>query len=118
MSLLNSSDVWTKLTAEQQSSVLSVNGITDVAAVKVGTDDELLRTLDSTPMSSWADKAAAIPGRFSAALAQAGKLLEPKLQQVRLTSGTLKTPEDVKQWLSKKEDELLEKLKAGPVIVS
>jgi hypothetical protein len=51
-------------------------------------------------------------------LAQAGKLLEPKLQQVRLTSGTLKTPEDVKQWLSKKEDELLEKLKAGPVIVS
>jgi hypothetical protein len=118
MSLLTKSDVWTKLTADQQSSVLSSNGITDVAAIKVGTDDELLRTLDSTPLSSWGDKSAAIPGRFSAALAQAGKLLEPKLQQVRLTSGTLKTPEDVKQWLSEKENELLEKLKAGPVIVS
>jgi hypothetical protein len=118
MSLLTKSDVWAKLTAEQQSSVLSSNGITDVAAIKVGTDDELLRTLDSTPLSSWGDKSAAIPGRFSAALAQAGKLLEPKLQQVRLTSGTLKTPEDVKQWLSEKENELLEKLKAGPVIVS
>jgi hypothetical protein len=118
MSLLTKSGVWTKLTADQQSSVLSSNGITDVSAIKVGTDDELLRTLDSTPLSSWGDKSAAIPGRFSAALAQAGKLLEPKLQQVRLTSGTLKTPEDVKQWLSEKENELLEKLKAGPVIVS
>lgn len=118
MSLLTKSDVWTRLTAEQQSIVLSSNGITDVAAIKVGTDDELLRTLDLTPLSSWADKSAAIPGRFSAALAQAGRLLEPKLQQVRLTSGTLKTPEDVKHWLSEKENELLEKLKAGPVIVS
>jgi hypothetical protein len=118
MALLTKSDVWAKLTVDQQSSVLSSNGITDVAAIKVGTDDELLRTLDSTPLSSWGDKSAAIPGRFSAALTQAGKLLEPKLQQVRLTSGTLKTPEDVKQWLSEKENEILEKLKAGPVIVS
>lgn len=118
MSLLTKSDVWTKLSAEQQSSVLSSNGITDVVAIKVGTDDELLRTLDSTPLSSWADKSAAILGRFSAALTQAGKLLEPKLQQVRLTSGTLKTPEEVKQWLSEKESELLEKLKQGPVIIS
>jgi hypothetical protein len=76
-----------------------------------------LRTLDSTPLSSWGDKSAAIPGRFSAALAQAGKLLEPKLQQVRLTSGTLRTPDDVKQWLSEQERIIVEKLKSGPVIV-
>lgn len=118
MNSLTQSDVWGKLNAEQQANVLSSNGITEAAAIKVGTDEELIRTLDSTPLSSWADKSAALPGRFSAALAQAGKLLEPKLQQVRLTSGTLKTPEDVKQWLSEKEHELLEKLKAGPVIVS
>ncbi|MCA9126638.1 MAG: BREX system P-loop protein BrxC [Planctomycetales bacterium] len=118
MSLLTKSDVWTKLTADQQSSVLSSNGITDVAAIKVGTDDELLRTLDSTPLSSWGDKSAAIPGRFSAALAQAGKLLEPKLQQVRLTSGTLKTPEDIKQWLAQQETELVARLKNGPIIIS
>ena len=118
MSLLTKSDVWTKLTADQQSSVLSFSGIKDVMTIKVGTDDELLRTLDSTPLSSWADKSAAILGRFSSAMAQAGKLLEPKLQQVRLTSGTLKTPEDVKHWLSEKEKIIMEKLKSGPVIVS
>jgi hypothetical protein len=31
---------------------------------------------------------------------------------------TLKTPEDVKQWLSQQEDLLIEKLKLGPVIIS
>jgi hypothetical protein len=118
MSLLTKSDVWTKLTADQQASALSSNGITGIAAIKVGTDEELLRTLDSTPLSSWGDKSAAIPGRFSAALAQAGKLLEPKLQQVRLTSSTLKTPEEVKQWLSEQEKIIVEKLKSGPVIIS
>lgn len=117
MSLLTKSDVWTKLTAEQQSSVLNSNGITDVAAIKVGTDDELLRTLDSTPLSSWADKSAAIPGRFSAALAQAGKLLEPKLQQVRLSSSVIKDQEELKEWLRQKEEELTSKLKLGPIVI-
>jgi hypothetical protein len=39
------------------------------------------------------------------------------LQQVRLTSGTLRTPDDVKQWLSEQERIIVEKLKSGPVIV-
>ena len=118
MALLKKSNIWGKLTADQQSSVLGSNGISDIAPIKVGTENELVRTLDLTPLSSWSDKSAALPGRFSAALAQAGKFLEPKLQQVRLTSETLKTADEVKQWLSEKERELLEKLKAGPVIVS
>jgi hypothetical protein len=117
LSLLTKSDVWNKLTAEQQSSVLSANGITDISAIKVGTDDELLRTLDSTPLSSWADKAAAIPGRFSTALAQAGKLLEPKLQQVRLSSSVIKNEDELKEWLRQKEEELTSKLELGPIVI-
>ena len=118
MALLCKSDVWSQLSPEQQTSVLGSNGINDIAAIKVGSDSELLGLLDSTPLSSWSDKCAALPGRFSTALAQAGKMLEPKLQQVRLTSVTLKTPEDVKQWLNQQEDLLIEKLKQGPVIIN
>jgi hypothetical protein len=117
MSFLTKSDVWSKLTADQQSSVLTANLITDISAVKVGTDDELLRTLDSTPLSSWADKSAAILGRFSAALAQAGKLLEPKLQQVRLSSSVIKNEDELKEWLRQKEEELVSKLKLGPIVI-
>ncbi len=47
MALLIKSDVWSKLATDQQASVLGSNGITDVSPIKVGTDDELLRTLDS-----------------------------------------------------------------------
>jgi len=116
--LLAKSDVWGKLSKEQQASVLGSNGIAEIAPIKVGTDEELIRTLDSTPLSSLADKSAALAGRFSAAVAQAGKMLEPKLQQVRLTSGTLKTQDDVKQWLSEQECVLIAKLKEGPVVIS
>ncbi len=48
----------------------------------------------------------------------AAKLLEPKTQQVHLTSGTLKTEKDVKAWLADTEKELLAKLKSGPVVIS
>jgi len=116
--VLAKSDVWGKLSKEQQASVLGSNGIAEIAPIKVGTDEELIRTLDSTPLSSWSDKSAALPNRFSTAVAQAGKMLEPKLQQVRLTSGTLKTPDEVKQWLSEQESLLIAKLKQGPVIIS
>jgi hypothetical protein len=117
MALLPKSDVWTKLTADQQASVLSSNGITDIAAIKVGTDDELLRTLDSTPLSSWGDKSAAIPGRFSAALAQAGKLLEPKLQRIQLSSNVIKTEDELRAWLQHQGEELSAKLTLGPIVI-
>lgn len=117
MSLLTKSDVWTKLTADQQASVLSSNGITDIAAIKVGNDEELLRTLDSTPLTSWGDKSAAIPGRFSAALAQAGKLLEPKLQRIQLSSNVIKTEDELKAWLQHEGEELSAKLTLGPIVI-
>jgi gluconate kinase len=47
----------------------------------------------------------------------AAKLLEPKTQRVHLTSGTLKTDQDVKEWLTETEKELLAKLKTGPVVI-
>ena len=117
MSLLPKSDVWTKLTADQQSGALSSNGIIDVSAIKVGTDDELLRTLDSTPLSSWGDKSAAIPGRFSAALAHAGKLLEPKLQRIQLSSNVIKTEDELRAWLQHQREELSAKLTLGPIVI-
>jgi hypothetical protein len=48
----------------------------------------------------------------------AAKLLEPKVQQLHLSSGTLKTADDVKKWLSEQEASLLEQLKSGPIVIS
>jgi len=48
----------------------------------------------------------------------AAKLLEPKTQRVHLSSGTLKTEQDAKDWLANTEKDLLAKLKTGPVVIS
>ena len=37
---------------------------------------------------------------------------------MHLTSDTLKTEQDVKNWLAGAENELLQKIKTGPVVVS
>jgi hypothetical protein len=45
-------------------------------------------------------------------------LLEPKAQRVHLTSGTLKTEQEVGAWLADTERDLIAKLKSGPVVIS
>jgi hypothetical protein len=58
-----------------------------------------------------------VTGRFSDAIATAARLLEPKVQTVRLSSGTLKTEDDIKGWLQHQEAHLLGKLKDGPIVI-
>ena len=59
-----------------------------------------------------------MPQLFADARIQADKLIEPKTHHVKLGSATLRTPEEVKAWAAKTEQELLEQLKQGPIVVS
>jgi gluconate kinase len=59
-----------------------------------------------------------LPQQFSNAAFSAAMLLEPETQTVKLTSGTLKTEDDVKSWLVNVEKELLGKIKKGPIVIS
>ncbi len=114
---LQESDPWQRLSDEQKQSVSQQAGLTEVPTISVGTDDELLTTLDRTPLGSWKDKTDALSGRISDAIAKAARLLEPKVQTVRLSSGTLKTEGDVQGWLKEQETQLLAKLKDGPIVI-
>jgi len=118
MSDLQSAEVWTKIDESQRSDIIASQDISGVPEIKVGSDADLLRTLTSTPLSSWKDKTDALTSRFASARTQAAKLLEPKLQRVHLSSGTLKTPDEVKQWLAEQEKTLLAKLDDGPIVIS
>jgi hypothetical protein len=59
-----------------------------------------------------------LPQQFVNAALAAAKLLEPTTQHVHLTSSTLKTAEEVKAWIKVTEQELLTKVKAGPVVIN
>jgi len=103
---------------DQQRRILVSEGIGALPKLEVSTEEELIRALDQTPLPAWKTKTDALAQQFARAAMAAARLLEPKTQRVHLTSGTLKTEQDVKDWLSNTEKDLLTKIKTGPVIVS
>ena len=118
MAALTASDNWQALKADQQTQILTAEGIADVPVLSVGSEGDLIRSLEQTALPAWKTKTDALPQQFARAAVAAAKLLEPKTQQVHLRSGTLKTEQEVKDWLAGTEKNLLAKLKNGPVVIS
>lgn len=92
--------------------------IAKVTKGATGTEQEVVGSLERMSLDAWRTRSAALPRLFADARIQADKLVEPKTHHVRLEAATLHTPEEVKAWVVKTEEKLLEKLKLGPVVVS
>jgi hypothetical protein len=118
MAVLTTSDNWKKLKEAQRKTILADEGIDEMPALSVGSEADLIRTLEQTALPAWKTKTDALPQQFVRAAMAAAKLLEPKTQQVHLSSGTLKTDAEVKGWLAGAEKDLLAKLKKGPIVIS
>ena len=114
---LEASPSWQKLTPEQRYELLTKHAVREVPTIAVGTTDEVLHTLQKTRLSELKAIRDALPARFNNVLAAAAKLLEPKAQEVSLPGTTIKNKEDLRAWLALVEEEILKKLKHGPVIV-
>jgi hypothetical protein len=117
MKALELSANWQKLKNGQREHLLEDARLTPPADLTIGDDPGLMGELSARSLAAWATAADALPERFRQVALAAARLLEPKTQRVSLTSGTLKTPEDVTAWLGETESELLEKIKKGPVVV-
>jgi hypothetical protein len=118
MAALTASDNWKKLKADQQKQILAEEAIDAIPEFTVGTEVDLIRTLEQTSLPAWKTKTDALLQQFARAAMVTAKLLEPKTQHVHLTSGTLKTEQEAKAWLTETEKDLLAKLKDGPVVIS
>ena len=118
MQALEENPNWKKTIKSEQNRLLKEAGIVPVGELSIGDDALLIAALNRRSLSVWAAMADALPERFRQAALAAAKLLEPKTQSVKLTSGTLKTPEDVKAWVGDTETELLAKLKQGPIVIN
>jgi len=117
MQRLAESEVWQKLPEEDRGRILRQQGLGDVPEVKLGTQQEVLGSLQQRPLSSWRDQLDALPTRFEKARVEAAKRLEPKAVSLKLPPATLKTEEDVDLWWETARAEIVEKLKKGPVII-
>ncbi len=118
MAALAKNDNWNMISLEQQEDILDTEEIAKIPPLSIGDDSSLLRTLEETPLPNWKTKIDALPQQFSNAALAAAKLLEPETQTVKLTSGTLKTEDDVRNWIVDVEGNLLDKIQDGPIVIS
>ena len=118
MAALAKNDNWNMISPEQQEDILDTEGIAEIPSLSIGDDENLIRTLEETPLTGWKTKIDALPQQFSNAVLAAAKLLEPETQTVKLTSGTLKTEDDVRNWIVDVEENLLDKIQDGPIVIS
>ncbi len=118
MTALEANTAWQKIGETDRQRILIEEGIEKVPTVQVASDEDLLGALDIASLQAWKDRTDALDGRFANAATKAARLLEPKVQRVHLSSGTLKTEADVRAWLGEQEMSLLAQLSNGPIVVA
>ena len=114
---LESAASWRQIEPPQREAILAQLRIRKATAPAIGTEQEVLRSLDEASLDDWRTRTAALPQLFAAARSEADTLLEPKTRHVKLASDTLRTEEDVRAWTRKTEQALLEKVKQGPLVI-
>ena len=115
---LSAAESWQRIDQADRDGILNGLHIARVTNGATGTELEVLESVDRVSLDSWRTRTAALPQLFADARMQADKLLEPKTHHVKLDSTTLRTPDEVKTWIAKTEQDLLEQIKQGPVVVS
>ncbi len=117
MKSLEAYESWTKITQPQRDEILAKVQLLRREKGNVGTVEDLSMSLQAAPLNSWLTMAAALPEFFGEARKAADGFLEPEIQHVQVSSGVMRTEEEVKKWAREQEQKLLEKLKDGPVVV-
>lgn len=119
MAKLNSDANWAQLSPEQRHELLQEHGLTKVPDVATGTTQEVLASVRTTSLATWADRTAALGTRFQQVQLEAAALLEPKATYYELPSATLKTQAEVRAWVQELERDLVARLEKadGPLVV-
>ena len=114
---IEGSAVWAKLNDSQRASLLREHGLEAPAKVQVGSEDEILATLNAAPLDTRQTAIEALSHRAAKAMEAAAKLLEPKATRLSLPSATVKDEAELDAWLGTVRSRAVEKLKDGPVIL-
>ena len=114
---LAASPIWGSLSDEQRASLTTSCQLMPPAKETFGSDDEILAALSAGALTDRRNLIDAVPQRFSRALDEASRLLEPKAQRVALPGATIHNGAELEKWISDVRECVQEKLKEGPVIL-
>ncbi len=111
------SQVWQGLSDEQRATLAASCQLAAPATETFGSDDEILAALRLKTLSDRRNLLDAVPQRFTRALEEASRLLEPEAVKINLPGATIKNTAELDQWVSKVRAQVEAQLKEGPVIL-
>ena len=115
---LEASQEWQSLAENDRERMLYQNALGPVAQLTIGTDEELLANLNATPLAAWEDKIAAPQGRVKKVREETAKLLSPRVVRIPIPQVTLKSVEEVDDYLAMLRVEMIKQIEAGnPVMI-
>ena len=114
---LASSQVWGRLSDEQRATLAGSYQLKPPAKEPIGSEEEILAALRTSTLADRRNLLDAVPQRFSRALEEASRLLEPKARRIMLPGATIHDTAELDEWLTGARKEIEEKLKDGPVIL-
>ena len=114
---LTASQIWSGLSDEQRATLSTTCQLAPPAKETIGTDEEILAALRASTMAARRNFLDAVPQRFSRALDESSRLLEPKAQRVVLPTATIHNTIELDAWLASARHQVEEKLKEGPVML-
>ena len=119
MQRLGEDSNWQKLEPEQRYSLISDQLLHESARPRVAVQStaDVLATLERCSLPMFADRVAAMPGRFEMVAQGAAELCEPQAQFVQVPRHTLKTAQEIDVWIDEVKQQLHTALQKGPVVI-
>lgn len=115
---LEGSSAWRSLDEREQDRILRANNLARRGEPRLGNDAAVLDSLNGTSLSEWEDLIDALPERFARALREATEKVEPQTIRIRAPSASLRTAEEVDDYLEGLKAEILQHIDEGrPVIL-
>lgn len=114
---LKANSNWQKLNPDQQQTILNKRDLSEPKVIRVNTVEDIIDSLEACSIAQWNDRTQALISKFDYARLDAAKLLEPKVQQINLPHRTLKSEDDIKDWLGEVETQMMGDIQNGPLVV-
>src|SRR5262249_7735765 len=115
---LEGADGWAGLDEAKRNEILTRNDLLEPPKLAIGSDDELLASLDRLSLDGWVDKLRAVAAALQGALPEPAQVREPRARPGRLPHATLKTTDDVNDYVAEARERLEAEVKQGPIVVS
>jgi hypothetical protein len=110
-------DKWTSLDSGLRQTLIEEAKLGPVAPLDVPSSTQLLEALDAIPLGAWRDRISLVPSRRDQVRQRAAMILEPESVAVALPSGTLKTRDDLDQYLTEVRDRVQPHLDAKKTVI-